>query len=82
MTLTQMITISLQYTIFQQKYLKHNIALHFPEVGPKKTEKYRPRHRIFSLEVYPSPENFTQPLDVMVMTFSKSVRIPTGKNNA
>ena len=46
--------------IFQQKYLKRTIALHFPELLPKKTAKYGPKieftskHRMFSLIVYPS----------------------------
>ena len=29
---------------------------------------------MFSLKVYPSPENFTQPLVAMVMTFCMSAR--------
>ena len=73
---------SLQYPyntlIFQHKYLKHTIALHFTDLLTKKTAKqgqqieFTTKHRMFSLKVYPSPENFTQPLAVMVVTFSKS----------
>ena len=44
--------------IFQQKHLKHTIALHFPKLLPKKTAKYGPqiefmtKNIMISLKVY------------------------------
>ena len=66
--------------IFLTKYSKHTFTLQLQGLLPKKTEKYGPQmeftieHRMFSLKVYPSPENFTQPLVAMVMTFCMSGR--------
>ena len=47
-----------------------------PKLLPKNTAKYgqqnkfMTKHRMFSLKVYPSNENYPQPLVVMVVTFS------------
>ena len=52
--------------------------MHILELLPKKTAKYGPqiefttKHHMFSLKVYTSQENFTQPLVGMVVTFCKS----------
>ena len=35
------------------------------------------KHRMFSLQVYPSPENFIQPLAAMVVTFCMSAALAT-----
>ena len=52
-----------------KKIPKNTIALHFTELLPKKTAKFGPqteftiKHRMFSLKVYPSAENFARPTD-------------------
>ena len=64
--------------MFQQKYLKHTIARDFPELLAKKTAKDGPqmefttKHCMFSLKVYQSPENFTELMVAIVVTFCKS----------
>ena len=63
--------------IFKQKYFKQTIALHFKELLPKKCKIWTTnwiygKHRMFSLKVYPRPENFTKLLVAMVVTFCMS----------
>ena len=70
---------SLQYPsntqILKHKYLKHTIACNFQICYPTKTinidHKFnlRPKHQMFSSNVYQSPNNFTQLLIAMVVTF-------------
>ena len=74
-------TITLKYNNISTKNLKHTIAMHFQELLPKKTTKYGPqikfttKHCMFGWKVYLSPENFTQQLVAMVVTFCMSVCI-------
>ena len=56
---------SLQYhydkLIYQQK-----------NKNAKKKNEFKRKHHMVSLEIYPSPENFTQPLVPMVVIFCMS----------
>ena len=70
--------IPLKYKEFSPKISKNTTALHFPEMLPKKTKKwsqqieFMTKHRMFSLKVYLSPDNFTQAGLMMFVTFCKS----------
>ena len=60
------------------KQTSENDQIQLQKKLSKKTAKYGPtflyttKHRMFSLQVYQSPESFTQPLITMVVTFSNS----------